>query len=132
MKCLRGVIGLTCILYVLLKLVSLSSEGQPVIGTYPSVGMASWYSPRRTASGEGMDKDRQTCAMRKKGYGSSYEVCNVNNGRCIVVRHNDFGPSKRHFREGRIIDLSLEAFAKIADQKEGLIKVTIQPKDSPQ
>jgi rare lipoprotein A (peptidoglycan hydrolase) len=42
-----------------------------------------------------------------------------------VVRLNDFGPSLRLFRRGRIIDLSRYAFSKLDDLRKGLIRVRI-------
>ena len=38
----------------------------------------------------------------------------------------DFGPSKRSYDKGRIIDLSRRAFLQIADLKEGIINVTVE------
>jgi len=49
-------------------------------------------------------------------------VFNVNNGRSVLVRINDRGP----FIEGRIIDLSYSAFARIADHEQGLADVVLE------
>ena len=94
-----------------------------MIGPYPTEGLASWYSRGPTASGEKYGK--YTCAMRTREFGGYYLVCNLDNNKCVRVRHNDFGPARRLFNQGRIIDLSRQAFARIADLKKGLIRVRI-------
>ena len=63
--------------------------------------------------------------MRIRDFGRYYRVCNTANDRCVVVRHNNFGPAKKLFERGRIIDLSRAAFEQIADLKEGVIQVTV-------
>jgi len=97
----------------------------PVKGPYPSSGIASWHDPKHTASGEKYQRNEFTCAMRKRDFGKSYIVCNLENDKCVTVRHNDFGPAYRMFKKGRIIDLSRSAFSKIADLEKGLIRVRI-------
>ena len=101
------------------------ADNQPVIGAYPTHGEASWYTARRTASGEKFNQYAFSCAMRKFDFGKYYRVCNVANNKCVAVRHNDFGPSKRMYLRGRIIDLSHPAFSRIADLKQGIIEVTV-------
>ncbi len=100
-------------------------DNRPVTGIYPSTGLATWYNPRLTASGERYKKGQFTAAMRKRGFGKYYLVCNLENNKCVEVRHNDFGPAAYLFRRGRIIDLSRNAFSKIADERKGVIKVRI-------
>ncbi len=102
------------------------ADNRPVIGEYPKSGIASWYTARRTATGERFKSNDLTCAMRRRGFGKFYKVCNASNEKCVVVRHNNFGPSKRLYDKGRIIDLSRSAFSQIADTKEGLVKVTVE------
>ena len=102
-----------------------------VIGPYPSSGVASWYRGLITASGESINSESLTCAMRKKDYGKYYQVCCVDNGNCVVVKHNDFGPRKKLFRQGRVIDLSHKAFESLAEHKTGLINVVITQVDKP-
>ena len=43
----------------------------------------------------------------------------------VIVTVNDRGPAWRLVRQGRTIDLSSVAFAKLADPKLGLIRVKI-------
>ena len=101
-------------------------DNTPVSGEYPKSGIASWYSSKLTATGERLNDFDPTCAMRKRDFGKLYKICNVENSKCVIVRHNNFGPSKAKFGEGRIIDLSKNAFSRIADLKQGLIKVTVE------
>ena len=101
------------------------ADNDPVIGPYPKSGKASWYSAKITATGENFSDKDLTCAMRKTDFGKYYKVCNIANNKCVVVRHNNFGPSKYLYDQGRIIDLSRITFSRIADLKEGIIKVTV-------
>jgi rare lipoprotein A len=96
---------------------------------YPMQGVASWYHARRTASGERFSDATLTCAMRRRDYGKLYKVCNRDNGKCVVVRQNNFGPSKKLYNKGRIIDLSKAAFRRLADLKKGVIRVTVTEVD---
>ncbi len=63
-------------------------------------GLASWYTGRRTASGERYGGF--TAAHRSYPFGTRVRVTNTNTGRSVVVRINDRGP----FVRGRVIDLS--------------------------
>lgn len=105
-------------------------SGDAVIGPYPTSGKASWYRGSLTASGERLKENSLTCAMRKKDYGKYYMVCSRDSDRCVVVKHNDFGPRKRLFRQGRIIDLSHKAFDRLANHKTGLIDVVVLKADT--
>jgi rare lipoprotein A len=101
------------------------ADNTPVTGVYPKTGLASWYLARITATGEKFDPDDLTCAMRKTDFNKRYKVCNLANNKCVVVRHNNFGPAKYLYDQGRIIDLSKAAFSRIAGLEEGVIKVII-------
>lgn len=92
---------------------------------YPKQGIASWYVSKETASTEPYDPESFTCAMRRRDFGKQYWVCNSANGRCVRVRHNNFGPYWMLFARGRIVDLSRRAFAEIADLERGLVPVTV-------
>jgi len=97
---------------------------------------ASWYnaeSCRRegtsgvwTANQERFHENAFTCAMRRRDFGKMYRVTNLDNGKSVVVRHNDFGPAKKLHDKGRIIDLSKGAFAQIADLKKGVVRVKVE------
>jgi rare lipoprotein A len=71
-------------------------------GKGESLGVASIYSGRQTASGEIMEADKMTAAHRTLPFGTRVTVVNRSNGRSVVVRINDRGP----FVRGRVIDLS--------------------------
>jgi len=100
------------------------ADDQPVKGSYPKTGLASWYDPS-LSSPELFKKLGVTCAMRKTDYGKYYRVCNLDNNKCVFVRHNDFGPSAGMYKKSRIIDLSKSAFRKIAELDHGLIQVSV-------
>ncbi len=102
------------------------ADNTPVVGAYPKTGKASWYSSRRTATGERFDSSDLTCAIRKADFGKYYKVCNTANGKCVTARHNNFGPAKYLYDKGRIIDLSKAAFSRIADVGDGVITVSVE------
>ena len=102
------------------------ADNSPVVGPYPDKGIASWYSAKYTATGEKFNSDDLTCALRKREFGKYYKVCNAMNNKCVVVRHNNFGPAKPLYVRGRTIDLSKAAFSRIADLDDGIIKVTVE------
>lgn len=86
-------------------------------GTYVKVGKshsgaASWYSYTGTLS----------AASPWLPMGSYAKVTNRENGKSVIVKINDRGPSGK----GRIIDLDKVAFAKIANLGEGVIEVKVE------
>jgi len=101
-----------------------------------SAETASWYSTQScqkegtsgilTANGEQFDENAPTCAMRSRDFGKYYKITNLDNGKSVVVRHNDFGPNKKLWKRGRIVDLSKGAFARIAELKQGVINVKVE------
>lgn len=83
------------------------------------VGRASWYSlpGRRTANGERFRPGAMTAAMR--GFrGRKVRVVNMTNKKSVTVRINDHGPARY---TGRVIDLSVGSFARIASTRQGVI-----------
>jgi len=71
-------------------------------------GSASWYARHsRTASGERMNPAALTAAHRTLPFGTMLRVTNQRNGKFVIVRINDRGPSIR----SRILDLSRGAAA---------------------
>lgn len=114
------------ILILVVLFLAACADNTPVTGPYPKMGKASWYSAKITATGERFDGNEPTCAMRRTDFGKRYSVCNTANDKCVIVRHNNFGPSKNFYDKGRIIDLSKAAFSRIADLEEGIVKVTIE------
>jgi len=89
-------------------------------------GVASYYSIREsgtlTASGEHLNDNLHTCAMRTGNFGEHYTVV-ADNGRSVTVKLNDRGP----YIKGRVIDLSEAAMRELTDG--GLIRVKIYAKD---
>lgn len=79
-----------------------------------------------TASGERFNENDLTCAMWKVKFGAFLKVTNLANGKSVIVRCNDRGPAKRLVKKGRIIDLSKGAFLRIANLKDGVIKVKVE------
>lgn len=74
-------------------------------------GKASWYS----------FIPGNFCASRIFPKGTLLLVTNLENGRKIIVKVNDYGPFT-----GRIIDLEKTAFSKLAPLKKGIISVKIE------
>jgi uncharacterized protein YabE (DUF348 family) len=76
------------------------------------VGEATWYS----------QADGMTAAHKTLPFGTVVRVENLANGRTITVTINDRGP----YASGRIIDLSDEAFRRLAPLSKGVIDVRIR------
>ena len=100
--------------------------------TLPNViyGIASWYSEsdpninKHTANGEIFDDSKLTCASWDFSFGTKLKIINLDNGKSVVCRVNDRGPSKRL---QRLVDLSQASFKKISNLKLGLINVSVTP-----
>ncbi len=99
----------------------------PVVNDEPmrERGLASWYGRKfhgqKTSSGETYDMFAMTAAHKTLPIPSYARVTNVKNNQSVVVRVNDRGP----FHDGRVIDLSYAAAAKlgIAAPGSGLVEV---------
>ena len=95
-------------------------------------GEASWYSQTdpgillTTANMEIFNDKELTCAIWGVPFNTIIKVTNVENGKSIIVRVNDRGPAKRLVRSGRVIDLTKSAFAVLADNSKGLIRVELE------
>jgi rare lipoprotein A len=89
------------------------------------VGTASWYGPgfqgKETASGETFKQGAMTAASKNLPLGSKAAVTNLNNGKKVVVKINDRGP----YVDGRVIDLSRGAAAKLGMVERGTAKVKV-------
>jgi rare lipoprotein A len=86
-------------------------------------GIASFYTDRRTASGERFNGKALTAAHRIWPMGTQVRVTNRNSERSVIVRINDRGPYVR----GRIIDLTPAAAEAIGlTWKMGLARVTLE------
>src|SRR5690606_10432031 len=93
---------------------------------YVERGIASWYGPgfhaETTSNGERYDMYAMTAAHKTLPLPSYVEVTNLRNGQRVVVRVNDRGP----FKDGRIIDLSYTAAAKLDMLREGTTTVEVR------
>jgi rare lipoprotein A len=74
---------------------------------------------------EEFDDGEITAAMWGVPFGTLVKVTNLDSGKSVVVRVNDRGPAKRLVRGGRIIDLTKEAFSRIAPLRKGLVPVEV-------
>lgn len=81
-------------------------------------GLASWYRSRRQPYG---------AAANLVPLGSRVRVTNLENRRSVVVTIVSRGP----YVPGRVVDLSLTAFAKIATRGTGLVRVALEPLAAP-
>jgi rare lipoprotein A len=103
------------------------TNADPVSGHKASQkGMASWYGARqhlrRTSSGIKFDRNRLTAAHPTAPLGSKLLVTSEETGRSVVVTVNDRGP----YSQGRIIDLSQAAAARIGMLNTGVAHVSVQ------
>lgn len=93
---------------------------------YRTRGLASWYGTkfhsRRTSSGEDYDMYALTAAHKTLPIPCYVKVKNLDNGRVAIVKVNDRGP----FHEGRVIDLSYAAAAKLGLFPKGTANVEIE------
>jgi rare lipoprotein A len=98
---------------------------KPVEKAYLGEGLASFYGPglhgNLTASGERFNQHALTAAHRKVRFGTCLHVVNMANGRKVNVRVNDRGP----YVDGRIIDLSRAAAAKLDMLDKGVARVRL-------
>lgn len=81
-----------------------------------------YRTTRRTANGEAFNMHAMTCAApRKYKFGTKLRVTNLANHKSVIVRVNDRGGFGH-----KVIDLTYDAFGKIAKHKLGRIKVKIE------
>jgi rare lipoprotein A len=96
--------------------------------TCQAADRASWYGERQRgllmANGDRFNPDKLTAASWFFDFGTMVVVTHAN--RSVVVEITDRGPTKHLVREGRRIDLSRAAFAKLANPDFGLIDVTLR------
>lgn len=96
--------------------------------TCQAADLASWYGEEHRgllmANGQRFDPDKLTAASWFYDLGTKVIVTHEN--RSVIVEITDRGPARLLMKEGRKIDLSRAAFAKLADPDLGLIDVTIK------
>ena len=93
---------------------------------YRTKGLASWYGTKfhkmRTSSGEKYDMYALTAAHKTLPIHCYVNVKHLDNGRTAIVKVNDRGP----FHDGRVIDLSYAAAAKLGLFPKGTAHVEIE------
>jgi rare lipoprotein A len=96
--------------------------------TCSAADKASWYGEDHRgllmANGDPFNPDKFTAASWFYPLGTRVIVSHA--GRSVMVEITDHGPAKRLVQEGRKIDLSHAAFARLANPGSGLIAVTIK------
>lgn len=99
--------------------------------TLTTSGTASWYGEaergKLMANGKPFNPDTLTAASWFYPLGTRLQVSlrTTRVSRTVTVIVTDRGPALRLVREGRIIDLSHTAFARLANPERGLIQVRI-------
>lgn len=98
----------------------------PTAAGYVERGVASWYGPgfhtAQTSNGEPYDMYGMTAAHKTLPLPAYVQVTHLGNGRSVILRVNDRGP----FKDGRIIDLSYTAAAKLGILKAGTAFVEVR------
>lgn len=88
-------------------------------------GKLAWYgrkfTGRKTASGEAYNPSALTMAHKTLPFGTRVKVTNPKNGRSVVVRVNDRGPTQAD----RVGDVSLAAARKLGMLKPGVIQADL-------
>jgi rare lipoprotein A len=95
-------------------------------GDHRMEGLAAYYSNRlngrRTANGQVFDQNALTAAHPTLPYGTKVKVTNTKNGKSVVVRINDRGPTQ----PGRVIDLTRAAAGRLGMLRAGLAPVKLE------
>jgi len=100
----------------------------------PQKGLASWYGEelrgKLMANGRRFDPDKLTAASWFYPLGTRVRVTVRSpafEARSVLVTITDRGPAKRLVGQGRVIDLGLAAFQRIAEPDLGLVEVIVEP-----
>lgn len=97
----------------------------------PWTGNASWYGEsyrgKRMANGQPFTPDALTCAAWEWPLGTTLLV--THRHRTVRVVVTDRGPAAKF--PDRIVDLSRAAFARIADTRHGVVRVTVRVETQP-
>ncbi|MFA6919223.1 MAG: septal ring lytic transglycosylase RlpA family protein, partial [Patescibacteria group bacterium] len=83
------------------------------------VGTASWYVHPKY-------KTDLIAASVDFAQDTKIKVINLDNNKEVIVTVKDYGPDKSVFPD-RVVDLSKEAFKKIASTSQGVIRVKVIP-----
>jgi rare lipoprotein A len=100
----------------------------------PQKGLASWYGEELRgnlmANGKPFDPGKLTAASWFYPLGTRVRVTIRSpdfGQRSVLVTITDRGPAKRLVAQGRVIDLGLAAFQRIAQPDLGLVEVVVEP-----
>ena len=114
-----------CLIFWAFATVAMASAN--AVAPHGISGHASFYGEeyrgRITASGAPFDPDAMTAASWDFPLGSRVRV--THGERAIVVTITDRGPSRRLREQGRVLDLSEAAFARLAPVSVGVIGVSV-------
>lgn len=112
---------------------AIKTHRKAISGHHLGIQTASWYAQygdntdpwihTTTANGDKFNENALTAASWKYPLGSIVRVTNIRNGKSVVVKCNDHGPSKRLYAKGRTMDLTKGAFSRIADLNLGVIPI---------
>ena len=98
----------------------------PAAGDHAMDGLAAYYSNRlngrKTASGTIFSQQAHTAAHPTLPFGTKVKVTNPKNGRSVIVRIDDRGPTQA----GRVIDLSRAAANKLGIRRAGMVPVKLE------
>lgn len=118
-----GPVAATCAALALLLMQPLDAAAQ----AGPSSGTVAWYGAkfagRTTASGERFNPHALTMAHKTLPFGTRVKVTNRKNGRSVVLRVNDRGPTQ----PDRVGDVSRAAAERLGMLKTGVAEATLEP-----
>src|SRR5512133_2739968 len=121
-----------CLSALVMALAAISAEAATNTSARAQTGIASWYGEahrgKPMANGKAFNPDKLTAASWFYPLGTTLDV-QVTGKTCrsVTVVVSDRGPSKELVKQGRVIDLSREAFNTLAKLEEGLVRVQIRP-----
>lgn len=105
-------------------------DWQPRRGRRVVTGLASYYGRafhgKETASGTTFNMHHLVAAHPHYPFGTRVRVTNLENGRKVVVRVVDRGPTQENVDEGVIIDLSRRAAAVLGFISDGRQRVRLE------
>ena len=79
-------------------------------------GLASWYKYKNCHCAASPDYPK----------GTRLKVTNLDSGKSVAVKVNDFGPDRLKYPD-RVLDLDLAAFRQLAGKRKGLVRVKVEP-----
>jgi peptidoglycan lytic transglycosylase len=119
---------------VFLSALLVAAQSVVALGGVPhKKGLASWYGEahrgKLMANGKKFNPDKLTAASWFYPLGTKVRVtlkASRQKRRSVLVTITDRGPAKRLVRTGRVIDLALAAFKRLAKPDMGLVTVSVQ------